>query len=279
MSTTTDEAWSKDRVAELKRRYAKGDRSGAPEAAHPAGPGGRSAPSTPPDPAPGATPVAAARKSPEARAQSDAARAGQMLERARWAARSYGTFTKSEVDRIVTAVAQAAAAEAERHAAMAVAETGFGVVEHKVQKNLACSVGLLDEYAGHDYVTPRVDESAKIVEIPRPAGVVLAITPSTNPVATTYFKAILALMTRNAVVISPHPMARQVCVDAARVLARAAENAGAPSGIIQCVDNPTIPLVEALMCDTRTGTIAATGGTGVVRSAYSSGNPALGVGP
>lgn len=279
MSTTTDEPWSKERVAELKRRHTKdaGSRTTRRPAA---GTGERRLPQPEPqDAAPSPAPMAAERKSPAAAAQSDAARAGQMLERARWAARAYGTYSKADVDRIVDAVARAAAAEARRHAEMAVAETGFGVVEHKLQKNLACSTGLLDEYAGHDYVSPRIDERSKIVEIPRPAGVVLAITPSTNPVASTYFKAILALMTRNAVVISPHPMARHVCADAARVLARAAEDAGAPSGIIQCVENPTIPLVETLMADPRTGVVVATGGTGVVRSAYSSSNPALGVGP
>ncbi|WP_084342966.1 aldehyde dehydrogenase family protein [Janibacter corallicola] len=273
MSTTTDEPWSKERVAELKRRHAKDPSGTASRWSHPATPEATQAP-----PTPSATP-AASRKSPQAAAASEKARAGQMLERARWAARAYGTYTKGDVDRIVTAVARAAAGEARRHAEMAVAETTFGVVEHKERKNLACSVGLLEEYAGHDYVTPRVHEHSKIVEIPRPAGVVLAITPSTNPVATTYFKTILALMTRNAVVISPHPMAKHVCADAARVLAQAAEAAGAPSGIVQCVENPTIPLVETLMGDPRTGVIVATGGTGVVRSAYSSSNPALGVGP
>src|SRR3546814_9472887 len=85
-------------------------------------------------------------------------------------------------------------------------------------------------------------------------------------------------MTRNAVVISPHPMAKECCTDAAELLARAAVEAGAPDGIVQCVAEPTIPLVEALMGDERTNVILATGGTGVVRSAYSSGNPAIGVG-
>src|SRR5699024_2835915 len=106
-----------------------------------------------------------------------------------------------------------------------------------------------------------------------------ALTPSTNPVASVYFKALLALMTRNAVVISPHPMAQEVCADAARTLAEAAVAAGAPEGTVQWVEEPTIPLIEALMQDERTDLIVATGGTGVVRSAYRSSNPALGVGP
>lgn len=207
------------------------------------------------------------------------AQAGHMLERARWAARAFATYSSSDVDRIVRAVADVAHANAQKYAEWAVRETGFGVVEHKVRKNQACSRGLLDTYAGQDFVTPRVRADDKIVEVPRPAGVVLALTPSTNPVATVFFKVILSLMTRNAVVVSPHPMAKESCHDAAQLLARAAVEAGAPDGIVQSVAEPTIPLVEALMGDARTNVILATGGTGVVRSAYSSGNPAIGVGP
>lgn len=223
--------------------------------------------------------LASDRPSPQAGASADLARAGQMLENARWAARAYGTFGARDVERIVHAVAQAAADHAHEFAEDAVRETGFGVVEHKVIKNLACSTGLLQEYAGHDYVTPQVDEANKIVRIPRPAGVVLALTPSTNPVATTYFKTLLALMTRNSVLICPHPMAAQVSAKAVSVMAQAAQDAGAPAGIVQCVPRPTIDLVESLMGDERVGTIVATGGVGVVRAAYSSSNPALGVGP
>jgi acyl-CoA reductase-like NAD-dependent aldehyde dehydrogenase len=202
-----------------------------------------------------------------------------MLQRAQWAARAFGKYDKSSVDRIVHAAAQAGAARAREYAEWAVRETGFGVAEHKVIKNLASSTGLVEAYAGHDYVTPRIDPVAKIVEIPRPAGVIFALTPSTNPVATVFVKALLALMTRSAVVISPHPLARECCADAARVLAGAAVAAGAPDGVIQVVDEPSVPLINALMADERTSVILATGGVAVVRAAYSSGNPALGVGP
>jgi acetaldehyde dehydrogenase/alcohol dehydrogenase len=205
--------------------------------------------------------------------------AGHLLERARWAARAYADYNQAAVSAIVTAVADAGYAEAERFATAAVAETGMGVAADKVIKNRACSRGILDFYRGEDFVSPRVDPARKIVEIPRPAGVVLALTPTTNPVATVYFKVILALMTRNAVVVAPHPRAKHCSADAARVLAEAAVNAGAPDGIVQVIDEPSIPLVEALMADERTDVIVATGGTGVVRAAYSSGNPALGVGP
>jgi acetaldehyde dehydrogenase / alcohol dehydrogenase len=206
-------------------------------------------------------------------------RARAMLQRAEWAARAFARYSKPAVDRIVHAAAEAAAAKASEYAERAVRETGFGVAAHKAIKNLACSTGLVDAYRGHDYVTPRFDPVAKILEIPRPAGVIFALTPSTNPVATVYFKTLLALMTRSAVVISPHPLAREVCADAARTLAAAAVAAGAPDGVIQVVDEPSVPLINALMTDERTRVIVATGGVPVVRAAYSSGTPAIGVGP
>jgi acyl-CoA reductase-like NAD-dependent aldehyde dehydrogenase len=206
-------------------------------------------------------------------------RARAMLQRAEWAARAFARYDKQAVDRVVHAAAQAAAASAREYAEWAVRETGFGVADHKVVKNLACSTGLVEAYATHDYVTPRFDPAAKIVEIPRPAGVVLALTPSTNPVASVFFKALLALMTRNAVVISPHPQAAECCADAARTLERAAVAAGAPDGVIQVADRPSVPLIDALMTDERTSVIVATGGSPVVRAAYSSGTPAIGVGP
>jgi acetaldehyde dehydrogenase/alcohol dehydrogenase len=206
-------------------------------------------------------------------------RARAMLQRAQWAAHAFACYDKAAVDAIVHAAAAAGAAKATEYAERAVAETGFGVAEHKVLKNLACSTGLVETYGGHDYVTPRFDPVAKIVEVPRPAGVVFALTPSTNPVATVYFKALLALMTRSVVIISPHPMARKVCADAARTLADAAVAAGAPDGVIQVIDEPSVPLINAIMTDERTSVIVATGGVPVVRAAYSSGNPAIGVGP
>jgi acyl-CoA reductase-like NAD-dependent aldehyde dehydrogenase len=202
-----------------------------------------------------------------------------MLQRAEWAARAFAGYDKTSVDAIVRAAAAAGAARARLYAEWAVRETGFGVVEHKVVKNIACSTGIADHYAGHDYVTPRVDHEAKIVEIPRPAGVVLALTPSTNPVATVFFTCLIALMTRSVVVLSPHPLARQCCADAARTLAAAAVEAGAPDGVVQVVDEPSVPLIDALMTDERTSVIVATGGVPVVRAAHSSGNPAIGGGP
>jgi acyl-CoA reductase-like NAD-dependent aldehyde dehydrogenase len=205
--------------------------------------------------------------------------AGTMIGRARWAARAFASYDRPQVMRIASAVARAGERHAREHAEWAVRETGFGVVEHKVRKNLACSRDLFETYRDHDYVTPRVDRARAMVEVPRPAGVVLAVVPSTNPVSTVYFTVLLSVLTRNAVVLSPHPFAKECCSHASRVLAEAAIEAGAPDGIVQWVENPSIPLVDSMMGDERVDLILATGGTGVVRSAYSSGNPALGVGP
>src|SRR6266568_3888994 len=203
----------------------------------------------------------------------------QMLARAHWAAGAFAGYDLPAVLRIAEAVATAAHAESRRYADWAVKETGFGVAEHKVIKNEACSLGLFERYQGEDLVSPRIDQDAKIVALPRPAGVVLALIPSTNPVASVFFKVILSLLTRNAVVVSPHPMAKGCCTDAADLLAEVAAAAGAPDGIIQVVREPAVRLVETLMSDPVTDVIVATGGTAMVRAAYRSGNPALGVGP
>jgi acyl-CoA reductase-like NAD-dependent aldehyde dehydrogenase len=208
-----------------------------------------------------------------------APRARMMLQRARWAATAFATYDRDRTGRIVDAVAEVAYQNAGRFAQETVEETGMGVAEHKRIKNEACSRGLVERYAQEDYVGVRVDPERKMVEVPKPAGVIFALTPSTNPVATTYFKVLCALLTRNAVVLSPHPMARKVCAEAVRVMARAAVGAGAPDGCLQVVEEPTVPLIESLMGDPETDLILATGGTAVVRAAYHSGNPALGVGP
>jgi acetaldehyde dehydrogenase / alcohol dehydrogenase len=205
--------------------------------------------------------------------------ARQMLQRAHWAAGAFASYDRPSVLRVAESVALAAHAQARHYAEWAVRETGFGVVEHKVVKNEAFSLGVLERYRDEDLVSPRIDQASKVLSLPRPAGVILALTPSTNPVCSVFFKVILAMLTRNAIVVSPHPMARECCGDAARMLAAAAVEAGAPDGVIQVVAEPTIPLIAALMADPVTDVIVATGGTAVVRAAYESGNPALGVGP
>jgi acyl-CoA reductase-like NAD-dependent aldehyde dehydrogenase len=206
-------------------------------------------------------------------------RARLMLDRARWAAAKLQKTDRGSMRRIVDAVAAAGHAKAQHYAEWAVRETGMGVVEHKRIKNEACSKGLVELYANDDFISRRIDAGKKIVELPRPAGVIFALIPVTNPIATVYFKTLLALMTRNAIILSPHPGAKACCADAARVLAEAAMTAGAPHGTIQVIEEPNIPLIEQIMSDERVDLIVATGGPSVVKAAYRSGNPAFGVGP
>jgi acyl-CoA reductase-like NAD-dependent aldehyde dehydrogenase len=206
-------------------------------------------------------------------------RADLVLERARWAAEVFQRYDRDMTMAIVDAVAAAAHQHAGRYADWAVEETGFGVAAHKKIKNELTAHSLVDFYRDDDFINSRIDEGRKIVEIPRPAGVIMALTPSTNPIATINYKILIALMTRNAIVISPHPAARECSVDAAHTLADAAVAAGAPDGVIQIIEDPTIPLVEEFMSSPKTAVILATGGTAMVRAAYSSSNPAIGVGP
>jgi acyl-CoA reductase-like NAD-dependent aldehyde dehydrogenase len=171
-------------------------------------------------------------------------RARMMLQRARWAATAFASYDRERTRLVVEAVADAAYQNAERFAIAAVEETGMGVAEHKRRKNEACSRGIVERYAVEDYVDIQVDDGAKIVAVPKPAGVVLALTPSTNPIATVYFKIMLALMTRNAVVVSPHPLARRTSSEAVHLLARAAVGAGV-SGVFM----ETHPKPDEALCD------------------------------
>lgn len=205
---------------------------------------------------------------------------GQMqIGRAEWAASKFATYDLATVQKIANAVAKVAHEHAAFYAEWAVRETGYGVVEHKQLKNELVTFPLLDYYSDQDWVNPRVDEVRKIVEIPKPAGIVLALTPATNPVSTLYYKVLLAILSRNVIIVSPHPAARHCCLDAARKLSDAATAAGAPDGLIQCIENPTVPLVNVLMASPKVSVVLATGGGPMVRAAYSSGNPAIGVGP
>ena len=207
------------------------------------------------------------------------ARADMVLERARWASQVFQRYDRARTLEIADAAARAAFAKAGEYGEWAVKETGFGVAEHKKLKNELSSTPFVDFYRDRDFVNPRIDRASGIVEIPKPAGVVFALVPSTNPVATVYFKVLCALLTRNAIVLCPHPAARACCTDAAETLAAAAREAGAPEAVIQVVSEPTIPLINEFMRSEKTDVILATGGTAMVRAAYSSSNPAIGVGP
>lgn len=212
-------------------------------------------------------------------ADRDIALAEMKIARAGWASSYFRSFSLDQIRKIAHAVAQAAHDKADFHAEWAVRETGYGVREHKKLKNELSAFPLLDHYRDLDLVTPRLVPEKKIVEIPRPAGVVFALVPVTNPISTLIYKTLLAILSRNAIVFSPHPGARECSFDAARNLADAAEKAGAPSGLIQCVEKPSVPLVQRMMASDKIAVIMATGGGAMVRAAYSSSNPALGVGP
>ena len=207
------------------------------------------------------------------------ARAEMVLDRAGWAARIFQRYDRETTLRIADATARVAHAKAGEYAEWAVRETGFGVAGHKRLKNELSSTGLVEHYRRWNFVDPDHDERTGVVRIPRPAGVIFALVPSTNPIATLYFKVLCALMTRNAVVISPHPAAHGCCVDAAKTLAGAATEAGAPDGAVQVLEEVSLPLVDEFMRSDRTDVILATGGVAMVRAAYSSSNPAIGVGP
>ncbi len=202
-----------------------------------------------------------------------------MLERGRWAAGEFATFDRARTLGVAKAVAEAGASRAKHYGEWAVRETGFGVAEHKAIKNELTSIGFYEHYKDHDFVGKRVRSEQKIVEIARPAGVVFALVPSTNPISTVNFKIMSALVTRNAIVISPHPAAKDCSLDAIGFLSEAAQRAGAPDGVIQVVREPSLAVIDRLMRSEKIDLILATGGTAMVRAAYSSGNPAIGVGP
>ena len=192
----------------------------------------------------------------------------------------YREYTQEQVDQIVDRMAAAARAHSESLARLAVEETGYGNVRDKVAKNLLNSDLL------HRVIRPmktvgiiREDREQGIVEIAEPVGVVAAILPTTNPTSTAIYKSLISLKSRNAIVLSPHPRAIRCTCETAALLSRAAEEAGAPKGIVQCLGEATIQGTNELMRHRQTGVILSTGGPGIVRAAYSSGKPALGVGP
>jgi acyl-CoA reductase-like NAD-dependent aldehyde dehydrogenase len=172
--------------------------------------------------------------------------AAQMAEKARWAAEAFSTYERADVLKIAEAVASAAQKSARRFAEMAVRETGYGIADHKALKNEACSKGVLARYRAEDFTGVRLVPEAKTVEIAKPVGVVFATLPATSPIAALYCAAIMCLLTRNTVIFSPHPAAKQATVDAARYLAKAAEDAGAPDGTIQVIDAPSQMISDTL---------------------------------
>ena len=202
----------------------------------------------------------------------------ELLNNAQLAAQQFCTYSSAQVRRIIDAICDAAEETADFYSDWAVRETGKGRPADKKTKKLVTARQFRSDDVDN-YVRFTVDQDQKMVCFPKPAGVVMTLIPVTNPVSTVVFKALSSLITRNAVVLSPHPGAKEVSVHAADHFARVAEAAGAPKNCIQVVRKPSVPLVNELMQDERTNVILATGGPGMVRAAYSSSNPALGVGP
>ena len=199
------------------------------------------------------------------------------LERVRAAQRKMASFTQEQVDRIFLAAATAANRARIDLAEQAVAETGMGIVEDKVIKNHYASEYIYNKY--RNIKTCGVleeDKSAGIKKIAEPIGVIGAVIPTTNPTSTAIFKSLIALKTRNGIIISPHPRAKESTIAAAKVVLEAAVEAGAPEDIIAWIDIPSLEMTNMLMKEV--DIILATGGPGMVHAAYSSGKPALGVG-
>ena len=203
----------------------------------------------------------------------------ELMERVKKAQAIYATYTQEQVDKVFRECALSACAHRIELAKMAVEETGMGVVEDKVTKNHFAS-----EYIYNSYKNVKTcgelehDETYGISRVAEPLGIIAGIVPTTNPTSTAIFKALLALKTRNGIVFSPHPRAKNSTYAAAMIIERAAVRAGAPEGIVGCIKHPTMAVSAALMHHKYTNLILATGGPGMVKAAYSSGRPAIGVG-
>jgi acyl-CoA reductase-like NAD-dependent aldehyde dehydrogenase len=204
--------------------------------------------------------------------------ARDLLVAAQAAQQIFATFSQEQVDAVVVAAAQAALAAKETLAEMAVAETGYGVIKDKAEKNRFAAQDI-PRFFREVQTVGVIKETPHLMEIAAPRGIVAAIIPSTNPTSTAIFKILISLKARNGVVLSPHPSATNCINETARIMKAAAEAAGAPAGLIGCLSVATLPGTEELMKHKLTAVILATGGTGLVRAAYSSGKPAFGVGP
>ena len=199
------------------------------------------------------------------------------LGRVREAQKKYALYTQEQVDKIFHAAASAANKQRIPLAKMAVEETGMGVVEDKVIKNNYAAEHIYNAYK--DVKTCGVierDEAYGVTKVAEPIGVVGAVIPTTNPTSTAIFKTLISLKTRNGIIISPHPRAKKSTIEAAKIVYEAAVAAGAPEGLIAWIDVPSLDLTNMLMKEV--DIILATGGPGMVKAAYSSGKPALGVG-
>src|SRR5208282_5794815 len=204
----------------------------------------------------------------------------RLVSQARTAAAVFTQFTQEDVDRIVKAIVLAGLGQAQHLARMAVEETKLGVMEDKVLKNMVATEFVYDYIKDRRTVgVIREIPERNLVEIADPIGVIFSLTPITNPTSTVLFKCIMAIKTRNAVIFSPHPNAWHCCSEAVRIMYESALKHGAPEGGFSCLESHTLQDNAYLMRHKDVGLIDATGGPGAVKAAYSSGKPALGVGP
>jgi len=203
-----------------------------------------------------------------------------LVSQAKTAAAVFTQFTQEDVDRIVKAMVLTGLEKAQHLARLAVEETRLGVMEDKVIKNMvACEFVYNYVKDKHTVGVIREIPERNLVEMAEPIGVLFSVTPITNPTSTVLFKCIMAVKTRNAVIFSPHPKAWKCCSEAVRIMYETAVKHGAPEGVFTCLETPTLPDNGYLMRHKDVGLIDATGGPGMVKAAYSSGKPALGVGP
>ena len=200
------------------------------------------------------------------------------VEAAHLAWKMVAKFDQAKIDRICEAMAKVALAESARLGLMAHEETGFGKAEDKREKNRFAAEDVWNHFKNLKTVGV-VSDNGSVVEIASPRGVVAAIIPSTNPTSTAIFKIIIATKSRNTIVLSPHPSAARSIAETARIMKEAGVREGLPPDAIQCLTTSALEGTETLMKHKRTAVILATGGTGLVRAAYSSGKPAFGVGP
>lgn len=200
------------------------------------------------------------------------------VDAASFAFESVVKLSQEKIDAICDAMAAVALADAGRLGKLANEETGFGKAEDKREKNRFAAEDVWNYFRDLKTVGV-VNETDSVVEIASPRGVVAAIIPSTNPTSTAIYKIIIAIKSRNTIVLSPHPAAAKCIAETTRVMREAGIKAGLPADAIICLQNSTIEGTEALMKHRKTAVILATGGTGLVRAAYSSGKPAFGVGP
>ena len=200
------------------------------------------------------------------------------VESAHLAWKMVAKFDQGKIDRICDAMASVALAESARLGLMAHEETGFGKAEDKREKNRFAAEDVWNHFKNLKTVGV-VADNGSVVEIASPRGVVAAIIPSTNPTSTAIFKIIIAIKSRNTIVLSPHPSAARSIAETARVMKEAGIKEGLPPDAIRCLTTSALEGTETLMKHKRTAVILATGGTGLVRAAYSSGKPAFGVGP